>query len=480
MNKLLTKSTLLSIFIVSLILLINCSGKTDTGKSFHMLIEEVAAGPGYSCALFENGKVKCWGINGDGRLGQGDTNPRGASANEMGNNLQFIDLGSSTVKAISVGGIVCVLLELGEIKCWGDNTYGQLGLGDMSSRGDEANEMGSNLPSVDLGTEDGTETGLPFIPKAVSVGGSHVCALSENGRVKCWGYNRFGQLGLGDLDPRGDGDNEMGNNLPSVDLGMENEQPLIATAISAGSYHTCALFENGKAKCWGSNNYGQLGQGDTDSRGDGSNEMGDNLDFISLGTNASGTKFKVAGIFSGSSFTCALIEVGGVKCWGINYYGQLGQGDVDSRGDGVNEMGNYLRFVHLGLEGSSGLLLTKELSLGFRHVCAVSYSDLVKCWGDNGNGELGLGDTNSRGDDANEMADNLPYARLLGSGGVLYAIRSISSGGNNGSGHTCASFSNRRVKCWGNNSSGQLGLGNTINYGDEEGKIGNAIPFVSL
>ncbi|NDA77286.1 MAG: hypothetical protein EBY07_05690, partial [Actinobacteria bacterium] len=138
--------------------------------------------------------------------------------------------------------------------------------------------MGDNLPTVNLGTGR-TAT-------AVSVGGVHVCAILDNSSVKCWGYNggsspqNGGELGLGDTANRGDGPNEMGDNLPTVDLGTGRT----AISISAGAAHTCVVLDNNKVKCWGLNFAGQLGLGDTANRGDAANEMGDNLPTVDLGT----------------------------------------------------------------------------------------------------------------------------------------------------------------------------------------------------
>ena len=125
------------------------------------------------------------------------------------------------------------------VKCWGGNYNGQLGLGDTNSRGDESNEMGDNLPAVNLGTGR--------TAKAIATGELHTCALLDDDSVKCWGGNHRGQLGLGDTNSRGDESNEMGDNLPAVNLGTGRT----AKAIATGGYHTCALLDNDSVKCWG-------------------------------------------------------------------------------------------------------------------------------------------------------------------------------------------------------------------------------------
>ena len=95
---------------------------------------------------------------------------------------------------------------------------------------------------------------------AVAPGGYHTCALLRDGRVKCWGSSMYGQLGYGDTDNRGDNAGEMGDNLPAVDLGTG----LKAKAITSSNGHSCALLDNGSVKCWGKNTFGQLGYGDTE------------------------------------------------------------------------------------------------------------------------------------------------------------------------------------------------------------------------
>lgn len=132
--------------------------------------------------------------------------------------------------------------------------------------------MGDNLPAVDLGTGR--------TASAIWYGDLHVCALLDNGSVKCWGWNSAGQLGLGDTDNRGDGLAEMGDNLGNVPLGTGRT----ALAVTAGYDHSCALLDNDTVKCWGNNADGQLGYGDASWRGDGAGEMGNNLPAVDLGT----------------------------------------------------------------------------------------------------------------------------------------------------------------------------------------------------
>jgi uncharacterized repeat protein (TIGR01451 family) len=233
----------------------------------------VAAGDNHTCALLDNGTVKCWGHNATGQLGQGDTDDRGDEPDEMGANLPAVALGTGrTATAITAGAAhTCALLDNGTVKCWGGNGTGQLGQGDTDDRGDEPDEMGANLPAVALGTGR-TAT-------AITAGAAHTCALLDNGTVKCWGNDQSGTLGQGTSDRVvGDEANELGDGLPAIALGDGR----IATAVTAGNDHTCALLDNGTMKCWGGNFFGQLGSGDIDDRGDSDGEMGDSLPSVTL------------------------------------------------------------------------------------------------------------------------------------------------------------------------------------------------------
>jgi alpha-tubulin suppressor-like RCC1 family protein len=131
---------------------------------------------------------------------------------EMGSNLLAVSLGDGkTIVSISGGeGHTCVALNDGTVKCWGWNKAGQLGLGDMMNRGDALSETVDKLPYVSLGTQAAA--------KSIAAGDHSTCALLSSGSLKCWGENNLGQLGLGDIKPRGDEPDEMGDNLPTVKL----------------------------------------------------------------------------------------------------------------------------------------------------------------------------------------------------------------------------------------------------------------------
>lgn len=425
---------------------------------------QIDVGSYSSCALLNNNQLKCWGWNAYGQLAQGDTVDRGDDTSEMGNALTQIDVRTPrTVVQMETGGEhACAVLDNGRIRCWGRNDRGQLGLGDADNRGDAPGEMGDNLPSVDLGS------GRSALQ--VAVGNQHSCALLDNGGVKCWGRNDYGQLGQGHNFDKGDGPNELGDFLSEIALDASYGT---VTQIAAGGFHTCALFDSGNVQCWGVNDQGQLGLGDTESRGDEANEMGVNLPAVNLGTG------RTAGqISAGGYHTCALLDTDRVKCWGRNLEGQLGQGDTENRGDDVNEMGDALPVIALGQGPLGQPLSTSQVSAGGWHTCSLLNTNLVKCWGTNSAGQLGLGDTLQRGDDAGEMGDVLPVIDL-GTGRTAAQVSA-------GNAHSCARLDNGDVKCWGDALFGQIGLVDEIgtnadNYrGDQSEDMGDNLPAVDL
>ncbi|HMQ26612.1 MAG TPA: hypothetical protein PKA98_11545, partial [Acidimicrobiales bacterium] len=411
----------------------------------------VTAGGEHTCVIL-GGTVRCWGDGRFGQLGTGATSDRGDGPLEMGAFLTPPPLGAGrTATAISAGWLhTCALLDNGTVKCWGYNGSGGLGLGDEDDRGDGPGEMGDDLPAVNLGTGR-TAT-------AISAGSEHTCALLDNATVKCWGWNAFGQLGLGDTLDRGDGPGEMGNALPAVSLGTDRT----ATAISAGLEHTCALLDNATVKCWGNNVDGVLGLGDEVDRGGAAGQMGDDLPPVSLGAARTTTA-----VSTGWRHTCALLDNATVKCWGDNQTGQLGQGDTDDRGDDAGEMGGTLPAVNLG----SGRTAT-AITTGRNHTCVRLDTANVKCWGDNQEGQLGLGDTANRGDGAGEMGGFLPPS-AVGTGRSALAVTA-------GNDHVCVVLDNATLKCWGDNTSGRLGYEDTFPRGDGPGEMGDNLPVVFL
>jgi len=274
--------------------------------------------------------------------------------------------------------------------------------------------------------EEGNLGGL----QALSAGSHHTCVLLDNTYVRCWGYNAYGQLGYGNTLHIGD--NEHPYTAGNVNL-VGN-----AIQIATGSWHTCALLDSGFVRCWGRNNYGQLGYGTTDNVGDG--EAVASYGYVNLGGRA--TK-----ISAGAYHTCALLSTGKVRCWGLNGNGQLGYGHTNNIGD--NEAVWTAGDVSVGA-------LVKDIEVGGYHTCALLTTSNVRCWGYNGQGQLGYGNTTQIGD--NEAPSSVGEVNV---GGL---VKQLSTGNY----QTCALLETGNMRCWGYNAHGQLGYGNTTQIGDNE------------
>ncbi|WP_437314761.1 RCC1 domain-containing protein [Sorangium sp. So ce385] len=365
--------------------------------SFGQGISAVTAGYMHTCALYQpysstQPGLKCWGLNVSGQLGQPQVGDRGDEPREMFQ-MDFTVLGAGrSVKSADSGSYhTCAVLDNNELKCWGYNMYGQLGLGDSLNRGDSALEMNS-VPTIPLGTGR--------TAKAVAAGESHTCVLLDNNQVKCWGLNTGGSLGLGDLSPRGLTAATKPASLPVVQLGGPSDE---AKAIAVGGQHTCAILPDDTVKCWGANDYGELGQGHTNNLGDSTATEPEDFGAIDLGG-------PVSAISAGWAHACALLGNGTVKCWGLNDHGQLGLGHNQNQGDAAGEMA-ALPAVDLGPGRTA-----KAIAAGVFFTCALLDTDKVKCWGDAAHGALGhpgcTGATPDCGDEAGEMGAALPVVDL--------------------------------------------------------------------
>jgi hypothetical protein len=357
--------------------------------------KQIVRGTNYACALLSNGNVTCWGNNTNGILGRGDTvSVVGNSLGQMGDDLKVVNLGTGkTAVQIAAGdNHACAILNDGTLKCWGYNGNGQLGVEDNVARGSTAASMGDNLPVANLGT------GRTAV--AIAIGSSATCVILDNGSVKCWGFNVYGQAGTGDLINRGYAPGTMGDNLPVVNLGTGKT----AVQISMSTLHVCAVLNDASIKCWGPGSGGPLGYGDELNRGGSPSTMGDNLLAVDLGTGRTAKRVSVGRIYS-----CALLDNGSVKCWGWNDSGRLGLGlsAATNIGDGPGEMGDNLPAVNLGT-GKTAV----HLDVGYSHACAILNDGVVKCWGSNTYGNLGTGTSQNRGEFASDMGDNLPVVVL--------------------------------------------------------------------
>jgi alpha-tubulin suppressor-like RCC1 family protein len=297
----------------------------------------IAAGRQHTCAMTTAGGVQCWGRNAEGQLGDGTTDPSVGRTTPV----DVAGLGSG-VDAISAGrSHTCAVTTAGGVKCWGLNNRGQLGDGTTTDR----------LTPTDV-------PGLGSGVTAIAAGRQHTCAITTAGGLKCWGHNPWGQLG---------DDRSCGFICPTpVDVsGLTSG----VAAVAAGDDHTCALTTAGGLKCWGVNNFGQLGDGRP------TNSFTPVFDVLGL---TSG----VAAVAAGDDHSCALTTAGGVKCWGWNFYGQLGDGTTTDRPTPVDASGL-----------TSGV---DAIAAGWAHTCAVTTAGGVTCWGENSDGQLGDGTATDR------------------------------------------------------------------------------------
>ena len=408
---------------------------------------DIAAGSGrHTCAIFDNGSLYCWGYATDGQLGIGSTSSK--------NSPMFVNLGvGRTAVDISTGAShTCAILDNGSVKCWGDNSKGQLGDGTLSQRTTPTlvTNLGGNAISLSLGDRSS-------------------CALLDDGIVKCWGRNDFGQLGDSTTTDR-----KTPTQVSSFGTGRT------AIAITSGLYHSCAILDNKSISCWGYNDYGQLGDGTTSTRSSPVTVINiENLD-------------SPVSISSSYYHTCLMNNSGSIHCWGYNNKGQFGNGDNPNTWNYLISKSSSISLpkTPISVSGSCAILsdqtakcwgsgesFPEPLSFSKRystylsgnistnitnistysgHKCALSDAGDVYCWGTSSAGQLGANPSNS-----NSRVSATSPVLVNGFGNFGQQGRNIATQVSVGGYHTCAILDTGLVKCWGANVMGQLGDGTT-------------------
>jgi alpha-tubulin suppressor-like RCC1 family protein len=344
----------------------------------------------------------------------------------------LVSVGGTVVQVDSEAGHTCVLLNTGAVRCWAQNNVGQLGYGHVDIIGND--ELPSSAGDVSLSSD----------ADYIAVGHTHSCALLDTGLVQCWGENGAGQLGYGHQNDIGD--DESPSTQSPVSAGGTVEQ------LAAGGNHTCALLDTGDVRCWGAGSYGQLGYGNT-------THVGDNESITSAGTvSVGGTVVQLA---AGALHTCALLDTGAVRCWGIGSQGRLGYGNSNNIGD--NELPSSAGDVPLG-----GTAI--QITAGASHTCALLDTGAVRCWGQDSYHQLGYtGGISHIGD--NELPSSAGDVNVGG------AVAEVAAG----SIHTCAMLEAGGIRCWGNGYNGPLGYGNRDTIGDDETPASAGdVPYLGL
>jgi alpha-tubulin suppressor-like RCC1 family protein len=368
-------------------------------------------------------------------LGGGSTSPTSSVANNTGRAATKWTLGNTggpstitaTVRTITdtvttaftgavfivfetvsaAGRSSCGIDDGGVLFCWGFNGDGQMGIG--------AGPVGSG-PVYTFPQAVTSVTAQSFA--SLNGGQYHHCAVTFSHVGYCWGDNNNGQLGI----------NQPTRSAPEPTLIFTG---LPFANISSGRSHTCGVTIGGRAWCWGSNERGQLG---------GNVDIDTTLNTVSListrapaqvGSKIDGKFFAVfdfSAIAAGGVHTCAVEPAKSVRCWGLGREGQLG--------NGTNSVDEYVPQM------VSTATPMDSITAGFKHSCSLSTTGEAYCWGDNTDGQLGVGNNNSQ---------NVPAAV---SGGPYIQVAA-------GYGHTCALSAGGQAFCWGRNDRGQLGDGTT-------------------
>jgi alpha-tubulin suppressor-like RCC1 family protein len=396
----------------------------DGGSNY----QHVSVGHLHACAITTANELKCWGFNSTGQIGDGGTIAK-STPYHVDAGVTYSDVSTS----LNTSGSTCAVTTTGVLKCWGNSPSGQLGDNSTTQR---------NSPVV-------VDSGVSYV--TVAFGSSHACGITSGGELKCWGTNTSGRLGDGTQTQR----------LTPVTINSGTSY----LRVSAHTNHTCGITTSGTAQCWGQNNDGQLGDNSV------------NQSLIPVNVNDGSTYTEIS---AGVTHTCGRTNSGDLKCWGRNDYHQLGLGDTTFRLSPTLVGSNYLKvyardqntcamtnssFIQcwgknsaanskmgdgtafnrvIGMRIDPGVRY-KQIAVGHgHHACAITNAGVLKCWGENGNYQLGDG-------------TNIPRPRpVVVTPGQTYKHVAV------GNAFTCAIAQTDDLYCWGQNNIGQLGDGTGV------------------
>lgn len=419
-----------------------------------------------SCAVINDGAMKCWGTNDSGQFGTGAGG--GNNYNQPGGYNSTPTLsGVSNIASVAIGYPSCAIKMNQTMSCWGNTTHTQSAInhpepgevtiaqfnnvvaisagvsnlqnsnscallfgGDLWCRGwNQSGQLGNGTLAPPGVSDSVTFTQVAQLEspthKVIANGSLHSCAVQTDSTVVCWGWGALGQVGIN--IPR--------SSSPVLVAGTGGAPVLNGVnSIAAGQGHNCALKNDTTVVCWGSGSDGQLGSGlNGQIIGTGTNKIPVQVS----GIGGIGQLTGVKSISSNANHTCALLGLtGSVVCWGWGLQGQLGNGvSVDSN-------------VPVLVSNLSGV---SEIAVGNSSTCALKVADgTISCWGLGSFGQLGNGNVSN---------SNVPVRVRDQNGTALSgSFRSLAAG----FGHNCAVKTNGDMMCWGRNNNGQLGSGSYV------------------
>jgi alpha-tubulin suppressor-like RCC1 family protein len=388
---------------------------------------DVAAGPNHACVIHKTGTVSCWGDNDGRQLGDGTTTGSPTPLNVV----QLVD-----AQQLALGeAFSCAVKKDATVHCWGDNSVGQLGDGTMTPRSQPAPVSGvagaKQVAAIDqtacaltqggevlcwghnnegqAGQKPPTNALVPAKVASlagvtsIGLGGSgNFCAVLQSGAVMCWGSGNYGNLGNSKTEP---------SEVPVAVISIAD-----AVGVTVGGGHGCAWRKSGAVACWGLNDWRQLGIGDTTT----TTTVSTPLPVEAL----TGVKQVAAG----GHHTCALLTDGKhISCWGANVGGTLGRGT------------RVVSDVPIKVATSASIA---SLALGASHSCAIDGAGALQCWG------------------SNELRQYLEKTLLASGAPTIVAEATGVARAAAGDGHTCVSNAAGQVQCWGGGQYGNLGNAN--------------------
>ena len=355
------------------------AGDVDIGKNVLQVDignPDPALGRRFTCALTDEGKIRCFGNGTSGRLGTNNGNNLCPASTTMSD----IAISETAIKVATGKKSSCAILNTGNVKCWGDGEGGATGYDHTSNLGNDAGEMEA-LSNVYIGGKTATD---------ISVGDASGCIVTNDGRARCWGKGDGGRLGTNSTSNVG---NNAGSNsmtlLGDITIGVGDPKvKKIKTKIST----TCALTVNDTIRCWGNGDSGRLGTGSTSKIGNSSGNSIALMTDVNVDSSADDSivDFSVAG-----ASVCVTNSSGQVKCWGNGDKGQLGNGGTSNTGSSSPST--------LSWRNIAGSKTVKQLAGGSFNAANSTYCALtddleIHCWGHNDAGQLGVGNTTNHND----------------------------------------------------------------------------------